>query len=339
MGEVRIGTSGWSYPSGPGSWNRVFYPPKARGKAFDELAYYAERFDTVEVNSSFYRLPDPGVVGSWVRRTPPAFDFSLKLYQKFTHLAMHQKATSPDLPGDGSATAIPIATRIDVDAFQRAIDPLAQSGKLGSLLAQFPPSFRDTGDAREYLVWLLQAFHDYPVAVELRHKSWSDHQNEVVTLLNDHGAAWAQIDEPKFRFSIRQTHRPNLRRLYYMRLHGRNAAQWWTHEHPDDRYNYLYTPGEIEEFTDTVKAVRHLVQKLYVYLNNHFAGKAVANALQLRHELGQPLPGTYPAAMVERYPALRGTVAAGESGLFEEPPDGGDDRLDEVAADTESRES
>ena len=80
-----------------------------------------------------------------------------------------------------------------------------------------------------------------------------------------------------------------------MRLHGRNAEQWWTHDHPDDRYNYLYSPGEIDGFADTVATVRRLVQKIYVYLNNHFAGKAVANAATLRHRLGQPVPGEYPA--------------------------------------------
>ena len=110
-----------------------------------------------------------------------------------------------------------------------------------------------------------------------------------------------QIDEPKFRFSIRQNLLPNLRTLYYMRLHGRNAEKWWAHDHPDERYNYLYTPGEIDTFADTVNTVRRLVHKIYVYMNNHFAGKAVANAAALRRAVGQEVPGEYTDAMLERY--------------------------------------
>ena len=339
VGDIRIGTSGWNYPTGPGTWNGIFYPAKWRGHAFDDLAYYAEHFETVEVNSSFYRPPDPATTRQWAARTPPGFDFSLKLYQKFTHQAMYQRATSPDLPGDGSTTAVPAATRVDVDAFLKAVDPLAGAGKLGSLLAQFPPSFRDTEGAREYLVWLMQSFRNHPIAIELRHRSWSDHEPQILSLLNEHGAAWVQIDEPKFRFSIRQSHLPNLRRLYYMRLHGRNAEQWWTHDHPDDRYNYLYSPGEIDGFAETVTTVHRLVQRIYVYLNNHFAGKAVANAAMLRHRLGQPVTGEYSQEMLTRYRFLDAVAARkGVGGLFDEAEPSEATAAGETAEDAESRE-
>ena len=92
------------------------------------------------------------------------------------------------------------------------------------------PSFKDTPASREYLASLLRAFHDYPVAVELRHKSWSDALGDTLSLLNGFGAAFTQIDEPKFRLSIRQNYLPNVTSFYYMRLHGRNAAQWWAHD-------------------------------------------------------------------------------------------------------------
>ena len=305
MGEVRIGTSGWSYPSGPGAWNGVFYPARrsgSRGVGTGELAYYAEHFDTVEVNSSFYRMPDPAVTRRWAAQTPAGFDFCLKLFQKFTHPSMYLKSAESRSGGEDSP--IPAVTRADADAFRQSVDPLAAAGKLGALLAQFPPSFRHGNHAREYLAWLLQAFRDYPVAVELRHRSWSDDAEAVLALLNEHGAAWVQIDEPKFRFSIRQSHLPNLSSLYYMRLHGRNAEKWWTHDQPDERYNYLYSPDEIDAFADTVTRVRQVVQKIYVYMNNHFAGKAVANAAALRHALGQPVPGEYSGEMLGRYPFL-----------------------------------
>ena len=320
MDDIRIGTSGWSYPSGPGTWAGVFYPPGARGsrgRKFDELAYYAEHFDTVEVNSSFYRPPDPEMARKWADRTPAGFDFSLKLYQKFTHPAMYKKATSPGLPADDAVGSMPAVTRVDVDGFKTGLAPLADAGKLGVLLAQFPPSFRESDDAREYLNWLLRTFREYPVAVELRHRSWSDHAGRTLTLLNEHQACWAQIDEPKFRSSIQQNFLPGQKGLYYLRLHGRNAESWWTHDHPDERYNYLYSPRELAGFADTVATVRRLVHKIYVYMNNHFAGKAVANAAALRHTIGQPVPGEYTDEMLARYPFLESFVTrAGRRSLF-----------------------
>jgi uncharacterized protein YecE (DUF72 family) len=312
MGEVRIGTSGWSYPTGPGAWSGVFYPA-GRGamRGATELEYYAEHFDTVEVNSSFYRLPDPAVAARWVSQTPSRFDFCLKLFQKFTHPGMYVKGV--EARPDREDSSIPAVTLADADAFRRSVDPIAAAGKLGALLVQFPPSFRYGDDAREYLEWLLQAFSGYPVAVELRHRSWSDHQSAVLELLKAHRAAWVQIDEPKFRFSIAQSLLPNLGSLYYMRLHGRNAEKWWTHDHPDERYNYLYSPAEIEGFADTVARVHARVQRIYVFMNNHFAGKAVANAAALRHAIGQPVPGEYTDEMLSRYPFLR-PITAGPAG-------------------------
>ena len=148
----------------------MFYPSRrsrSRKKAgpFDELAFYAEHFDTVEVNSSFYRVPTPQTTKQWADRTPDRFEFSLKLYQKFTHPEMFAKATGADSTALGDT---------DVNEFRRALDPLAEAGKLGALLAQFPASFKNEGNNRGYLEWLLAAFKDYQLAVELRHKSFSD---------------------------------------------------------------------------------------------------------------------------------------------------------------------
>jgi uncharacterized protein YecE (DUF72 family) len=308
-----IGTSGWSYPSGSGRWTGVFYParPVRRGgPRFDELRYYAEHFDTVEVNSTFYGQPRPEISRSWVSRTPPGFEFSLKLYQKFTHPKMFRDAALLGAPGGEGPEldALIEVTPSDIDEFRAGIDPLASAGRLGALLAQFPPSFKDTGPARDYLATLLGAFADYPVAVELRHRSWSDRVGDTLSLLDAFGAAWVQIDEPKFRFSIRQNYLPNVTSFYYMRLHGRNAAAWWRHEASEDRYNYLYSPGELREFADLAGAASRLVKKSYLYTNNHFAAKSVVNAVMLKAQLGQPIEGVYPPELLERYPEIRGLV-------------------------------
>ncbi len=296
MSEIRIGTSGWSYPAGRGTWNGVFYPPKgARPRGFNELAFYAEHFDTVEINSTFYRPPAPASAKKWVKETPAGFDFSVKLFQKFTHPEMFVIATGRDPHDLGQA---------DVDEFRAGIAPIAESGKLGALLAQFPASFKSDANAREYLAWLLQTFREYPLAVELRHGSWSDAAPQTLDILARAGAAWVQIDEPKFHLSIRQTFRPNTPGIFYMRLHGRNAASWWTHKSSEDRYNYLYSADELEPVAETVKEAGTATRKAYVYMNNHYSAKAVANAAVLKHQLGQDVPGEYPREFAERYPEV-----------------------------------
>jgi uncharacterized protein YecE (DUF72 family) len=268
----------------------------------------------VEVNSTFYGQPRPEVTRAWAARTPPRFEFSIKLYQKFTHPRMFKERLAGGLPEDAGAResalldALAKPNDADVDAFRRGIDPLASSGRLGALLAQFPASFKDSPASRDYLAGLLGAFAGYPIAVELRHKTWSDQIGGTLELLNGFGAAWVQIDEPKFRFSIRQNYLPNVQGFYYMRLHGRNAERWWQHEKSEERYNYLYSAGELKEFTETADAARALVKKLYLYTNNHFSAKSVANAAMIKQQLGEPLEGEYPPEFLARYPELAGAV-------------------------------
>ena len=304
---VHVGTSGWNYPSGRGTWNGVFYPKTRSKKAgthtFDELRFYAEHFDTVEVNTTFYGQPRPEVTADWVSRTPAGFAFSLKLYQKFTHPKMFREAALKTAPGSEGTLLDLLAT-----VTQSGIDPIVQSGKIGALLAQFPPSFTSTPASQDYVAQLLRAFHDYPIAVELRHRSWSDAFGDTLQLLNGFQAAWAQIDEPKFKFSIRQNALPNVTGFYYMRLHGRNAAQWWRHDKSEDRYNYLYSADELKEFSDTASAAKTLVKRAYLYTNNHFSAKSVVNAVMLKAQMGEPIEGEYPPELVEHYPEIKDLV-------------------------------
>jgi uncharacterized protein YecE (DUF72 family) len=300
VSNLRIGTSGWNYPSGKGSWNGIFYPRAAarrRGKAaatpkFDELTYYAEHFDTVEINSTFYGPPKAAVAKTWVERTPPGFEFSLKLFRQLTHEPTDR--SHPDL-------------RL-VDEYRAGVEPMAEAGRIGALLAQFPPSFKQNPESLAYLDALLSRFRDYPIAVELRHRSWSDNFGDTLSLLNSRNAALTQIDEPKFKLSIRQNQLPNITTFYYMRLHGRNAANWWKHDKAEDRYNYLYSGDELKSFSVTADAARRLVRKFYLYFNNHFASKSVVNAVMIKNQLGEPIPGVYPQEFVDRYPEVASMV-------------------------------
>jgi len=295
MGVLRVGTSGWHYPAGKGTWNGIFYPrPGDRERGFDELRFYAERFNTVEVNSTFYGQPRANATLGWVKRTPADFDFAVKLFQKFTH---------PNMALDTSPV-----TQADVDAFKGGIEPLAAAGKLGPLLIQFPASFQRSAEAVAYLNWLLDAFAEYDLAVELRHRSWSD-SPDTVALLDEHKVAWVQIDEPKFSTSIRQDLVGGAADLYYLRLHGRNAKEWWDHAESEDRYNYCYSRQELEPIAEIVRDVRALVKKAYLFLNNHFSAQSIANATTLKHMLDEPVAAPMPPELVERFPDLVAIVS------------------------------
>ena len=301
-GEILIGTSGWNYPTGRGTWNGIFYPAR-RPRKFDELTYYAERFDTVEVNSTFYRMPERDLSENWLGRTPPSFQFAIKLYQKFTHPDMY-------LARDGVRDWD--LSREDVDLFREGVDPIAEAGRLAAVLIQFPESFHEDSDARMYVEWLLDAFRDYPLAIELRHKSWDASDPELAALVTDRGATRVVADEPFSEKDVGCNFR-DFRKLHptsflYLRLHGRNRATWWQHEKSEDRYNYLYTPEELDPIADMVREAAAERRRVLLYMNNHFSAKSVANAVILKRQLGQPIPGEYPPALVETYPDLEGLV-------------------------------
>ena len=289
---IYVGTSGWSYPSGEGRWEGIFYP---RGKEFDHLEYYAQYFGAVEVNSSFYRPISPSVAASWAKKTPRDFRFTAKLYQKFTHPKMFEEATGKLAQLDPQ----------DFDTFRAGLEPLAESGKLGALLAQFPPSFKHDEASVTYLEDLVRRFEDYPVAVELRHRSWSDNP-DTFRLLEAYGAAWCIIDEPKFRTSVGDV--PLTARLGYFRFHGRNAMEWWKGDR-ESRYNYLYSPQELRTLAGEVAEVSQRTSDSYVFYNNHYGAKAVVNALQMRLEFHQKIPKELPAPLLEHYPDLKELVS------------------------------
>ena len=266
--QIFIGTSGWSYPKGEGTWKGFFYPS---GK-INELEYYSQFFNTVELNSSFYRPPDPGYVYNWARRVPKGFLFAVKLWQKFTHPKMYQAATGEEA----------VISRDDVDRFNRSLETLVKSGKLGALLAQFPPSFKNDGHGQQILKAVINTFGEYPLAVELRHRSWSDDPG-TAELLGDHNVAWVQIDEPKFSSSVAKDV-PVTADMAYFRFHGRNAKDWWTGDN-ETRYRYLYSTEEIAGLTEKLKAAAEKTKMLFAFFNNHWQAYAPRNANDMKQAL------------------------------------------------------
>ncbi len=174
----------------------------------------------------------------------------------------------------------------DIDEFRAGLDPIASAGRLGALLMQFPSSFHNEPSTQEYLRWLNEAFRDYPRAVELRHESWRGS-----TVAEESGAARVLQDEPFAQLSAAALPSNRLTSpLVYLRMHGRNKEQWWEHEHPEDRYNYLYSAEELEPIADFVKEEAAIEKRVLVYFNNHFSAKAVANADILKNQIGQIAP-------------------------------------------------
>jgi uncharacterized protein YecE (DUF72 family) len=229
----------------------------------------------VELNSSFYRPPNPGYVYNWAKRTPPDFRFAVKLWQKFTHPRMYEQATGEEA----------VISQADVDTFERSLEPLVKTGKLGALLAQFPPSFKNDDHSRQILGAISNAFEEYPLAVELRHRSWSDDESTPV-LLQERNIAWVQIDEPKFKTSV-AAEIPVTASMAYFRFHGRNAKEWWTSD-SETRYRYLYSPAEIEELAERIKEAAADTNLLFAFFNNHWQGYAPRNAVDLKKSLQLP---------------------------------------------------
>ncbi|MFC1873983.1 DUF72 domain-containing protein [Chloroflexota bacterium] len=269
--KLCIGTSGWSYPTGQGTWKEYFYPAGVK----NELEYYGQFFNTVEINSSFYRPPNPDYVSRWVQRVPEDFIFTVKLWQKFTHPGMYQAAT-------GEAAAV---SRDDIDLFQSSIEVLHRFGKLGALLAQFPPGFRNDAYGQQLLKAVITNFGGYRLAVELRHRSWSDDKS-TAELLREFNVAWVQIDEPKFPSSIAGDI-PVTANMAYFRFHGRNRENWWRGD-GETRYRYLYSQEEIDELAGKVKAAAEQSDLTLAFFNNHWQGYAPRNAVDMKKALRLP---------------------------------------------------
>jgi uncharacterized protein YecE (DUF72 family) len=282
---ARVGVAGWSYPD----WEGIVYPKAAR---FDALSYLASFFDTIEINSSFYRIPTARTTASWVRRgrVNPEFRFTLKLFKGFTH----ERAASSD----------------DERAFSDALLPFTEAGVLGAVLLQFPWSFKNEPEDRDYLRALLERFERYPLVVEVRHASWN--QPEFYAFLEERGVGFCNIDQPLIGRSLAPSNRATSP-IGYIRLHGRNYRDWFREDAGRDaRYDYLYSEEELDPWVEKISEVSETASSTYVITNNHFRGQAVVNALQIRSRLERRKVAA-PASLLEHYPVLAKSAVAESS--------------------------
>jgi uncharacterized protein YecE (DUF72 family) len=285
LGQIRVGPAGWSYPD----WEGIVYPrPKPRD--FHEAEYLARFFDTIEINTTFYSPPSVQMAKGWARRVAhnPNFKFTAKLWQRFTHERN--------------------ANRQAEKVFKEGLAPLREAGRLGALLLQFPWSFKNTRENREYLGGLVVEFMEYPLVLEVRHNSWNE--PETFRMLAELGVGFCNIDQPVIGRSLGPSDRSTAS-VGYVRLHGRNYEHWFTAEdRPEERYNYLYSMEELEPWAQRIRNIAERSDVTYVITNNHFQGKAIANALQLINLLSHQ-PVHLPETLLARYPELEKIIEPG----------------------------
>ena len=291
---LRIGPAGWSYKD----WEGIVYPaPKPRD--FDPLTYLAGYFDAVEVNATFYRPTTASAAQAWVDRAAAGerardrFRFTAKLWQRFTH--------------ERDAAFTPA----DVDAVRRGFDVLADAGRLGAVLVQFPWSFKRDDAAREWLDDVTRAFGadgaGYPLVLEVRHASWN--VPAFYQGLAERGVGFVNVDQPLFAKSLGPSATATAP-VGYVRLHGRNYEDWWRSDAGvEARYDYLYTAAELAPWAERARAVAAVAPETFVVTNNHYRGQAVTNAVMLE-AMVTGAPAAAPPGVVAAYPGALAAYAA-----------------------------
>lgn len=250
---ILVGTAGYSYDD----WRGVFYPEKVDKK--EMLSIYAGQFYFTEVNSTYYQLPNKYMMYNMQAKTPPNFQFVIKAYKSLTHERVNNAQ--------------------DFDAFTGALQPLAEAGKLGCVLAQFPQSFRLNGANVTCIKDLGQRLAGISTVVEFRHREWL--REDIFRFLKEQGLGFVCVDEPPLKGLIPPEAR-STGPTAYVRFHGRNREKWYNHRESYERYDYLYSESELAEWVPGIMGLARESEKVYVSMNNHYRGQAVVNARMIR---------------------------------------------------------
>ena len=248
---ISIGTSGFDYDD----WRGFFYPddlPKA-----EFLTYYAHQFKALELNFSYYRMPSSRQINSMIERTDGKVEFSIKAHRSMTH--------------DRTAG------ELDYKEFTDAISPMREADRLGAVLAQFPHSFEQNQENRSYLKRMADRIGP-PLVVELRRQEWA--ADPIRSWLAKIGVGYCCVDEPKVK-GLMPPIADATASPAYVRFHGRNAAKWYEHNQPHERYDYRYATSELKEWVPKILDLENKVDKVLVFFNNHFQAKAVDGAKAL----------------------------------------------------------
>jgi uncharacterized protein YecE (DUF72 family) len=285
---IACGIAGWSYED----WEGFVYPPGTR----DKLRYIARFFDVIEINSSFYRIPNPATALSWLKRTEdlPHFTFTAKINQEVTHRGRLEQSTTL--------------------AFGRSFGPMAEAERLSHLLAQFRYDYADCAEARRYLRAIRDSYGNITnLTLELRHKSWA--APEALDYLRALDVTVANLDYPTANnsFNLRSS---GIGDHAYLRLHGRNAKAWFSKSSDrDETYNYLYGKEELDDIASRAMEIGQLSKSMTLIANNHYRGKEAANALEIKAMISGERVDT-PPTLLHHYPDLKAIATPGEEFPF-----------------------
>jgi uncharacterized protein YecE (DUF72 family) len=302
VGRIRIGTCSFADEA----LTKWFYPVGLPAR--ERLPYYAERFDTVEIDSTYYRLPEEAMTGSWAERTPDDFVFHIKAFGVMTRHPVRVQQLPPDLrdeaPVDERGRVDRPSREFRAEIFKRfleGISPLRRDGKLGGILMQFPSYVVLKPVSLDYLTWAREQLGDHEMLVEFRHASWfeEDARDETLRFLEEHGMTHVVTDSPRIDA---KTVVPTIPAVTgpsaYVRFHGRNADTW--HKRgggASERFDYLYSDDELREWVEPLRELAGGAENAYVLFNNNnrspgdpgdgrdFVAQAAANADRLRQIL------------------------------------------------------
>ena len=296
---IRVGTSSWADPEFVRDW----YPPRLPAAA--RLGWYAEHFDYVEVNSTFYAIPSQKVVERWNSETPAQFLFDVKLHGLLSRHAVKLMSLPPDIrrfarsnPG-GNLIVTPELERVVIERILEEIEPLSSAGKLGAFLLQLSPSFSPRKHKLDELDNLASLLRDWRLAIELRNRNWlaDIHRDATLQFFQSRQLAMVVVDAPQSEhFTVMQTENQITNpKLAYLRLHGRNARAYISGRSVAERFNYDYSDQEIDEVGGRVRELADDTEDVHVAFNNNHSLYAPKAALRLKTVLGLASAASAPA--------------------------------------------
>jgi uncharacterized protein YecE (DUF72 family) len=306
---VRLGTCSWADQGLIERW----YPTTCRS-AEARLRYYAERFDTVEVNASYYAIPDAATAQRWAERTPEGFVFHVKAFGLMTGHRVRPEQLPPDLrslvdrlTSRGNVEPTPELTRRVFERFAEALDPLRSAGKLGGVLMQYPPSLAAGSVSRAFIEESCGMLGDVEALVEFRERTWLGEDQREATLgwLEDRGLTYVAVDAPAVETAnVSPTVIASTSATAYVRFHGRNAATWnVTGGVASDRFDHYYDEAELDAWSEPLRELARSTTRVYAMFNTNNADQGPINAALLRRILARadvpvaPEPGPAQGAL------------------------------------------
>ena len=290
--EVRVGTASWTDPTMTAKG--VFYPDDV-SSAEERLRFYASRFSLVEVDATYYALPQEAMARRWVERTPPHFAFDIKAHALMTgqpsetkRLPKPIREALPETLREKSrvyAKDLPAEVAAELwAAFRRGIEPLVENGRLGAVFFQFPRWVFPSNETRQHILEARERL-GLPIAVEFRHGSWFNEKNAERTMrfLTDNGLPYVIVDEPQgFKSSVPPVVAVTSPDLAVVRFHGRNAETWEKRDiTPAERFRYLYDQDELGDWVPAIRDVASRAAQTHVLMNNCFSNYGTTNASEI----------------------------------------------------------